>query len=106
MEKVYLVTTQSGAFDYFNYEVISVCSTIEIAEKEMLKIQKDTQNIKTQYFLEFGSDYDSDLESINEDLVLDNEDKYIILTNNIIKYQMLYKELDIHTIQIEERELL
>jgi len=107
MNKVYLVTTQRGDWDDYSWSVFSICRSLEIAEKEKLKVEEKIQNIKTQYYLEFNSDYDKDVELLNDDgLITDNEVRYDDLMHSIYNYQNLHSELNIHTIQIEERELL
>jgi len=107
MNRVYLVTTQTGDWDNYSWNVYSICRSLEIAEKEKLKLEEKIQNIKTQYYLEFNSDYDKDVDLLNEnDLIMVNEVRYDDLMHSIYNYQNLHSELNIHTIQIEERELL
>ena len=107
MDKVYLVSTQSGSWDDFNYEVVSVCSSLESAEKEKQRIEEKIQNIKTLYLLENDSEYEKDLFKIQDvDFILENEDLYNKLTEKVYSYQFKYKDINIHTINIEERELL
>lgn len=105
MNKIYLVSTQSGSWDDFNYEVVSVYSTLEIAEKEKLKIEEKIQNIKTLYFLENESEYEKDLDFLNSDID-ENFGKYDTAMHNVYNFQTKYPELKIHTVNIEERELL
>ena len=50
MDKVYLVSTESGTWDDFNYEVVSVCSSLKSAEKEKTENRRKNTKYKNSIF--------------------------------------------------------
>lgn len=97
-DKVYLITTQKGTWDDFEYNVVACCKDIETAKKEKAKIEEKTQNLKTIYLLEFERDYNQDCEL---GAYLEVEDWKRFST-----FQKNYPEVKIDTVLIEERDLI
>lgn len=97
MNKVYLVSTQKGDWDDYSYEIDSVCRSLEIAKKRKEQIEENIKDSKALYKFLYDSDYDKDLQSQME------SDEVII---QFYSYQHKNPQLKIHTINIEEKELL
>ena len=107
MSKVYLVWASPKNYDGCS-QLHSVCSSFSAAENKKKQIEQKIQNIKTQYYLEFESDYDKDEQYVCGDWIDDDEDiseeKSNTLMHQVYNYQHLYPELRIAEITIEERE--
>jgi len=103
MEKVYLVTYETD--DWWNIQYI--CDSFLKATDKKAELEKHIQNIKTYYYLEYNSDYDSDLEKIlGEDLIMEDENLYEELVDKVYIFQAKYNELRYNNINIEEREVI
>jgi len=99
MDRVYLVTFQQGDWDDYSWGIHCITSTKEKAQEKIDELKDRIQNIKTQYFLEFGRDYDTDIAKMFE---LDIEERH----DQLYLYQARYEELKYHTIKIEEKQVI
>lgn len=102
---VYLVYIEKGAEEY--PEIIAVCSTQEIAEKEMKILKERVDFIKELYQSKYNRDYDTDYELISgDDLIEADEDRYDELVDSVYEFQMKYPELSIKSVYYQEKPLL
>lgn len=106
MNKVYLVWIESGMMEDYQYKLHDVFSSENLAEKVKKQLEDRIQNIKTLYYLEYNSDYNTDLESLQiGGLILEDEELYNKLVERVYNYQYNHEELNYSKIVIEEREV-
>lgn len=104
MEKVYLLQIAKGDWDDYHSWVEDVYGSLDSAQKAKKQLEEKIQNIKTQYWLEFNSDYEEDLVYINE-----SDDfgyNYNTVVHNVYNFQHIHPELNYESITIVEREVL
>lgn len=106
MDNVWLVISESGAYDDFNSEITEICGSHGRAQITKMHIQDTISGVKAGYKDRHGSSYEDDLKFISDCSSTDiDTENYEQVVERVYTFQWENPVINVHTIRIEEREV-